>query len=178
MREYQRLEVVVDGVEVGVRVVRLRRIGCDPEGPGEKGETRVGRKRIHRIRAPGFGYHFRFRVGRVTGRTAQNERERDRERMCGNVIRKERVGREWALWPMCEGCVLAPDLLTILQSCPCRNGFSTGLLGLLHNFKQGTVVVLRSQIPIMPFTYRIQNEHSWIYAVFFKFNFKILFLLV
>jgi hypothetical protein len=52
----------VDGVEAGVWVVRLRRVGCDPEGPGEKGETRVGHKRIHHIKAPGFGYHFRFRV--------------------------------------------------------------------------------------------------------------------
>jgi hypothetical protein len=61
-REYQGLEVVVDGVEAGVWVVRLRRVGCDPDGPGEKGETRVGHKRIHHIKAPGFGYHFRFQV--------------------------------------------------------------------------------------------------------------------
>jgi hypothetical protein len=98
-REYQGLEVIVDGVKVSVWVVRLRRVGCDPEGPGEEGETRVGRKRIHRIRAPGFGYHFRVRVGRGTGRTAEmteRERERERESVCvvwdcgsGNVIRKE-----------------------------------------------------------------------------------------
>ena len=125
----------MDGVKVSVWVVRLRRVGCDPEGPGEEGETRVGRKRIHRIRAPGFGYHFRIRVGRGTGRTAEmthteREKERERESVCVVSEWERNSKREWggserALWRSREGCVLAPDLLTILQSCPCGNGFST-----------------------------------------------------
>jgi len=32
----------VDDIEVDVRDVQVRRVGCDPKGPGEKGETRVG----------------------------------------------------------------------------------------------------------------------------------------